>query len=91
MNGQNIYRVVIQHNRTHLQDITMYYVCLAEISMVCSSFYKLFSSLQRLKPNIRYIIVGEIGQLTPVSDNNHLSINIGMYRVSLVNFQGAAG
>ena len=36
--------------------------------MVESKFYKFFSSLQRLKPDIRFIIVGDFNQLAPVSD-----------------------
>ena len=36
--------------------------------VVSSSFYKFFSSLQRLKPDIRFIIVGDFNQLAPVND-----------------------
>ena len=68
INGQTIHRFVIQHSKKHLQDLDIDYIFIDEISMVCSSFYKFFSSLQRLKPNIKYIIVGDFKQLPPVSD-----------------------
>ena len=68
ISGQTIHRFVIQHSKKHLQDLDVDYIFIDEISMVSSSFYKFFSSLQRLKPDIRFIIVGDFNQLAPVND-----------------------
>ena len=39
-----------------------------EISMVKEIFYKFFVMIQRIKPNIKFIIAGDFNQLPPIND-----------------------
>ena len=84
--GQTIHRFVIQHSKKHLQDLDVDYIFIDEISMVSSSFYKFFSSLQRLKPDIRFIIVGDFNQLAPVNDKKEFD-----YKNSFVLYELCQG
>ena len=44
------------------------YIIVDEISMVKELFYKVFLSIKRIKPDIKYILCGDFKQLKPVND-----------------------
>ena len=44
------------------------YIIVDEISMVHEIFYKYLMVIQRLKPNLKFIIAGNFDQLLPVKD-----------------------
>jgi hypothetical protein len=44
------------------------YIIVDEISMVKELFYKVFLSIKRLRPNIKFILCGDFLQLKPVND-----------------------
>ncbi len=46
------------------------YIFVDEISMVKELFYKVFLSIKRLHPNIKFILVGDFNQLLPVNDRH---------------------
>jgi ATP-dependent exoDNAse (exonuclease V) alpha subunit len=52
-----------------LEDIN--YIIVDEISMVKEIFYKIFLSIRKLKPNIKFILCGDFLQLLPVNDRFH--------------------
>ena len=39
-----------------------------EISMVCEQFYKLFVTIKNIRPDMKFVIVGDFKQLKPVKD-----------------------
>ena len=43
-------------------------IIIDEISMMMEKFYKFFSTLKRLKPDVKFILVGDYNQLKPVND-----------------------
>jgi ATP-dependent exoDNAse (exonuclease V) alpha subunit len=44
------------------------YIFIDEISMVNEIFYKFFTMIRRIKPNIKFIIAGDFQQLPPIND-----------------------
>ena len=43
-------------------------IIIDEISMMMERFYKFFSTLKRMKPDVKFIMVGDYNQLKPVND-----------------------
>ena len=84
--GQTIHKFVIQHSKNHLQNLDIDYIFIDEISMMQSDFYKFFSSLQRLKPDLKFIIVGDFNQIPPVNDKKDFD-----YKSSCVLFELCGG
>ena len=52
-------------------------IIIDEISMMLEKFYKFFSTLKRLKPEICIIMVGDFLQLKPVGDRIKIVIMKG--------------
>lgn len=44
------------------------YIIVDEVSMIQEVFYKLFISIKNMRPDIKFIIVGDFEQLAPVND-----------------------
>jgi hypothetical protein len=51
-----------------LDQLKLDYIFVDEISMVPEKFYKFFISMKRVKPNLKFIVVGDFGQFLPVKD-----------------------
>jgi ATP-dependent exoDNAse (exonuclease V) alpha subunit len=72
VNGQTIHKFLAGafNNKKSLmrklEDVN--YIIVDEISMVKEIFYKVFLSIKRLKPNIKFILCGDFKQLKPVND-----------------------
>ena len=55
-------------SKSTLSYLNIDYIFVDEISMVHEIFYKFLLVIKRLKPNIKFIISGDFGQLSPVCD-----------------------
>ena len=72
INGQTIHKFLAGalHDKMALSNKLkgIDYIIIDEISMVKELFYKVFLSIKRLKPNIKFIVCGDFLQLKPVND-----------------------
>ena len=55
-------------NKKCIKNVDIDYIFVDEISMVHEIFYHMLLTIRRLKPNIKFIITGDFGQLLPVCD-----------------------
>ena len=66
--GITINKFVAKHPAKILQKLQLDYVIIDEIRMMHEVFYKYLLILQKMKPNIRFIVAGNFDQLLPVND-----------------------
>jgi hypothetical protein len=66
--GATLHKFVKKHPSKIIKDLSIDYIIVDEISMVHEIFYKYLMVLQRLKPNLKFIIAGNFDQLWPVKD-----------------------
>ena len=66
--GITINKFVAKHPAKILQKLQLDYIIIDEISMMHEVFYKYLLILQKMKPNIRFIVAGNFDQLLPVND-----------------------
>ena len=58
-----------------LYNLDVDYLFIDEISMLQEIFYKFFIMIERIKPNLKFIIAGGFNQLPPVKDRIGESFN----------------
>ena len=68
--GETISKFIARHPQKILKtpEFNVDYIIIDEISMMHECFYKYFLVLQKMKPNIRFILSGNFDQLLPVND-----------------------
>ena len=67
--GTTIHKFVSKLKKMEsLYEINLDYIFVDEISMVKEIFYKFFIMLQKMKPELKFIIAGDFNQLEPVND-----------------------
>ena len=67
--GVTIHKFVAKlKNMDSLYNMNYDYIFVDEISMLQEVFYKLLIILKQMKPNIKFIIVGDMQQLAPIKD-----------------------
>ena len=66
--GITINKFVAKHPAKILHKLQLDYLIIDEISMMHEVFYKYLLILQKMKPNIRFIVAGNFDQLLPVND-----------------------
>lgn len=66
--GITLHKFVKKHPSKIIKDLNIDYIIVDEISMVHELFYKYLLVLQRLKPNLKFIVAGNFDQLLPVKD-----------------------
>lgn len=72
VNGQTIHKFLagaFNNKKSLMRKLDgINYIIVDEISMVKELFYKVFLSIRRLKPDIKFILCGDFKQLKPVND-----------------------
>jgi hypothetical protein len=69
IDGRTIHKFATKTQSTKaLDQLQVDYIIVDEISMVPEKFYKFFISMKRVKPNLKFIVVGDFGQFLPVKD-----------------------
>ena len=66
--GHTIHKVIAAFSCKRFTEKGYRYIFIDEISMVQEIFYKFFIYLQRLLPDIKFIIAGDFEQLLPIKD-----------------------
>ena len=66
--GMTLHKFIKKHPSKIIRELNIDYMIVDEISMVHEIFYKYLLVLQRMKPNLKFIIAGNFDQLLPVKD-----------------------
>lgn len=66
--GITLHKFVKKHPSKIIKDLNIDYIIVDEISMVHEIFYKYLLVIQKLKPDLKFIIAGNFDQLLPVKD-----------------------
>ena len=68
INGLTIHKFIKKHPAKIIKELNLNYIIIDEISMVHEMFYKYFLVIQKLKPDLKFIVAGNFDQLLPVKD-----------------------
>jgi hypothetical protein len=68
IHGMTLHKFIKKHPSKIIRELNIDYMIVDEISMVHEIFYKYLLVLQRMKPNLKFIIAGNFDQLLPVKD-----------------------
>jgi ATP-dependent exoDNAse (exonuclease V) alpha subunit len=60
IDGKTIHKFVIESSKKSLKEMKIDYIIIDEISMVAEKFYKFVVSLKRVRPDIKFIISGDL-------------------------------
>jgi hypothetical protein len=66
--GMTIHRFVKRHTPKIIKSMELDYIIVDEISMMHEMFYHYLTVLKKVKPNLRFILIGDFNQLPPVND-----------------------
>jgi ATP-dependent exoDNAse (exonuclease V) alpha subunit len=66
--GMTLHKFIKKHPSKIIRELNIDYMIVDEISMVHEIFHKYLLVLQRMKPNLKFIIAGNFDQLLPIQD-----------------------